>query len=990
MRIKIPKNIKKISFSFILIAFVSASMLYLGSFSKYDTTLINSWVQRIENTFYDVFFKIQSAKNESSKEQNPHIYIVDIDETSLSKFGHYNEWNRQIHAKVVENLSQGGAAAIAFDILFKNADFGEKKARQTLSVLQNIFPENPWEAVFQNIKGAYNDDSILIERVRQSQNVILAASFDDKTAYKHQSEWMPLSDWNRSLELNTFSTLSLEQIDTPNSIEPKDLLDNIFPELASASPYMGVINAYPDYDGVLRRVSMLYQFPNKDLHPRDSSIVYTTMPLSTIIHLFGIQPDQIKVTMGEAIDLGKAFGIIKDSSGFRSTYPHFSFPMFQSLVETLPKLEASSEKSNEFFEVSQKVIAQKDSDGVLNFEIYEGQWVSPRLSQALQIIAKEDPSIKTQNFKLEHGIHLQKKGTEFWILDSLEDEEIKITPHITQSIAFFEKELENLKKGESKYLSTDLTLRYDKIKKEWKSNIAVLTKDVIDELKTFDLTRLLTLKTGEEIRFGNVKKIPIDELARYQIAYHDRYTTDPKLRHFTHLSYYDVALNRLDPAMYQSNIFILGSAATALFDYVSTPHDENFPAILAHATIIENILNDDFLVDISPAFQKLFVLGFILCCVLLGVYTNTYISTLSMLILLSAYSFLGYHYFEKGLYLGFAKPSLAIIFSSLGAMLIRYYIENKEKRFLNSAFKQYISPELIDTMLKNEIMPTLGGEKSYISAYFTDIAHFSSFSEQIGDPVKLVELLNEYLGAMTETLLKHQGTLDKYVGDAIVAFFGAPMPLKNHAQHACETALAMQNTLGKLREKWREEKEKWPPSVSQMRMRIGINSGEIVTGNMGSSMRKNYTMMGDAVNLAARLESIAKSYGVYIFISESTQKLLPQNLFITRSIDNIRVVGKTEPVKAYELLGFKSEDSSQAIEKLVELWEAGRLAYENQNWEQAMEIFKQTLPLEPFLNTEGAITNPSLLYLHRCKEYSIHPPVAPGQEWDKVYTATQK
>ena len=177
-----------------------------------------------------------------------------------------------------------------------------------------------------------------------------------------------------------------------------------------------------------------------------------------------------------------------------------------------------------------------------------------------------------------------------------------------------------------------------------------------------------------------------------------------------------------------------------------------------------------------------------------------------------------------------------------------------------------------------------------------------------------------------------------------------------------------------------------------MHMRIGINSGDIVTGNMGSSMRKNYTMMGDAVNLAARLESLAKSYGVYIFITETTYNLIDKKAFIVRSIDNIRVVGKSESVKTYEIICKSNHPNAHELKTWVSLWEEGRLAYENQEWEKAISIFTETLKEEPHHPDidPGSLTTPSHVYIERCMEYQKNPPVANGEIWDKVYNATHK
>jgi adenylate cyclase len=281
--------------------------------------------------------------------------------------------------------------------------------------------------------------------------------------------------------------------------------------------------------------------------------------------------------------------------------------------------------------------------------------------------------------------------------------------------------------------------------------------------------------------------------------------------------------------------------------------------------------------------------------------------------------------------------------------------------------------------------PKLGGDAGIRTAYFTDIQGFSTFSEKL-TATKLVELLNEYLSVMTDILIEEQGTLDKYEGDAIIAFFGAPMPLPDHATRAVRVALRMQNALGDLRQKWTNEGNKWPKIVHDMRMRIGINSGEIVTGNMGSKLRMNYTMMGDAVNLAARLEESAKQYGIFIQISHFTYELV-KDAFDCREIDTIRVVGKSEPITTYEPLGMKGQ-TPELLQKLQKSFALGLIHYKNQEWDLAIEQFKLSsqLELERFPELSHK-TNPSKIYLARCEHFKLSPP---PNDWDGVYTLTEK
>ena len=1008
MQIKLSKKLKKLLIGFGLTSVLVFLILFLGNVQNPQLDGVRNGAESLEYLFYDMFFKVKTGKTHNLADMNeknalnsnydPNIFIVDIDEPSLAKLGNYNTWDRSIHADVVKNLSNGGASAIGFDILFKNADFGEQKTQQVTTMLNKLSPDTPWDSLGGDIRTFYNYDSMLVSAVKESGNTIVCNIFDSYQSYKHESQWRPLSTAERADEIGYSSTFELSQADSAQNIEPKDLLDNIFPELAHAGAQMGSVNAYPDDDGVVRRVSLLYRFPSPELYSGVESKIYSTMPLMSLLHLFHQKPENVKIKMGQYIDLGKPFGIYRDSSGFyHTTFPQFSYPMFQALHKKIREAAKKPEENSQFIDISSKIIATKNSEGSVTFEIFEGQMLNETLSDALfQIdvsmldsLGEDEEKEITDNITVKRD---EEGAGRFVLTDSEEDEEAVITPYIVNTVKYFADSLQRLPPNKPTHISMDMDIHYDIAKKKWVSNLVILNNDVLTEIINTSEERIHNLQAGMEIRFGKVKQIPIDRWGHYQINYKGRYNTAETERVFQHLSYYDITKNRVDPGLFQGKIFILGSAAPALFDFVTAPHEENYPGVLTHATILQNILNDDFLVTLQERYQQIIVVLLALVCLLVGLYVKSYISIALSFVLMGGYLGIAYHYFEQGLYLGASKQIFAILFTNIIALIIQFYFETKEKRFLGNAFKQYISPELIDEMVNNEIMPTLGGSKSNITAYFTDIASFSTFSEKIGDPSKLVELLNEYLTAMTDTLLENKGTLDKYEGDAIIAFFGAPMPLPNHAQNACDSAVDMQTKLMALRKKWAGEGNKWPKVVHDMHMRIGINSGDIVTGNMGSTMRKNYTMMGDAVNLAARLESAAKQYGAYIQISEDTQKHLDEGRFIYRSLDTIRVIGKSQPVKTFELLAKPGCENEAQLYKLVEIWEQARTAYLAMDWDRAEKLFTECLDYEPHHpdRDPGSKTTPSHVYIKRCEVYKVNPPVAQGETWDGVFTATEK
>ena len=1007
---KNSKNQRKLYFG---VAFSAIAVLLILIFGNRQN---NFTAESAENIFYDQFFKwttevrdTTSTKDgiimESKPYNDPSILIADIDEKSLQKLGHYYEWDRSIHAKVIKNLSEGGAAAIAFDILFKEADFGKRRGEQCRDILTALDPDTSHIALFSQIQSYYNYDSVLVEATRNSGICIVSFLMNNTSYYKNKSDWNPLSTWDRAKEIGFSSTLQLNQVDKPQNIESRQLLDNVFPELSNAGARIGAVNAYPDNDGTIRRISMLYKFPFVKDDKLAPQRIYSTLSLMTILHLFHKDPKDISVKTGEYIDIGKPFGIYRDSVGeYHTTYPNFTYPMFIALRDKMKQIKESGVEKASLVETSSKVTAKRNNDGRIVFDIFidDDQHLDERLSMLLRKLPVNifDKLKDNKSIDLKFGYKMAKSEDDegVYVITNEDDEEIYITPNIIKTIHFYESSYRRIKVGEHKHLSRQMEISYNKSKDEWSASIAFFTNQILRDISKVTDKQISSLTPGEELRFGPHKRIPIGEHGEYLIKYKGRFNrVTPETRTFKHISYYDIFRDTTNLDQYAGKTIILGSSVSALFDIVNGPHEENVPAILVHASIIKNILEDDYLTVLNERHQRYAVILLALISTLIGLYFRSFASLFFTITLAILYTLLAYICFKHNIYIGVSKQLLAIIATNTLAMVVQAYFESKEKKFITSSFKQYISPELIDEMVAGGITPQLGGEESNITAYFTDIQSFSTFSEQIGNPTKLVELLNEYLTAMTEVLTtKNKGTLDKYEGDAIIAFFGAPMKYDDHAKRACDTALDMQSELLKLRKKWHSEEKKWPSVVLNMHMRIGINTGNIVTGNMGSTMRKNYTMMGDEVNLAARLESAAKQYGAYIHICKNTiDQLVEQktnNQYIYRPLDIIRVVGKDEPVETYELLAYANDKDSSKLKKLCKLWEQARAAYLDMQWDKAIELFTQCLAYEPHLpeRDPGSKTCPSQVYIKRCKTYKQNPPASAGEKWDGIFTATEK
>ena len=426
-----------------------------------------------------------------------------------------------------------------------------------------------------------------------------------------------------------------------------------------------------------------------------------------------------------------------------------------------------------------------------------------------------------------------------------------------------------------------------------------------------------------------------------------------------------------------------GLTATGTSDLNPMPFDPRYPMVGLHANALNTILDNKIIHEV-PKIQIALIIGIIGVLLAFGVPAlSAAMGGLVTAIIIGGYAYLSFWLFtNQQVWLDMVGPLSTLLIGYLGITVYNYIQEEKNKNFLKESFGTYVSPELIDQMYESGEEPSLGGEEGYHTAFFTDIQSFSAFSEKL-TASELVALLNQYLTDMTDVLLENNGTLDKYIGDAIVAFYGAPIDVDGHEYWACRTAIEMQDKLAVLRESWQAEGDRWPEIVHNMQNRIGISSGQMVTGNMGSEARMNYTMMGDNVNTAARLESSAKQYGVYIQIADSTYQSVKDKV-VVRDLDNVVVMGKNEPVKVWELISEVGQEPDQ-YKKILPAYHEALDLYKNQEWSKAIEAFKASDALEDMFG--GRKTNPSRIYIPRCEHYLENPP---GDDWDGVWTLTSK
>ena len=471
----------------------------------------------------------------------------------------------------------------------------------------------------------------------------------------------------------------------------------------------------------------------------------------------------------------------------------------------------------------------------------------------------------------------------------------------------------------------------------------------------------------EKIVLGK-RTIPTDRLGFVQLDY------DGKSGTFPTYSFSDVVQGRLSPKIFRDRLVLIGPTARGIGGMALTPTEHaEFPGTEIHANMIDDILYQHFIrrgvheyiTDI--AFILLFSLGAaILFSLLTPLRATVYLSGSLFVYFWFSY-FLFSHY---RMWVADFLPMSTLFVTYAGIVSYRFFFEEGEKKKVRSAFSQYMHPALIAQMLNSPEGLRLGGEEKELTALFADIRGFTTLSEKL-TPAELVELLNEYLTEMTEVIFKNWGTLDKYIGDAIMAFWGAPYPQTDHALRSCRAGLEMISSLQRLQAGWQS---RGLPSVD---IGVGINSGPMLVGNMGSKRRKNFTIMGDSVNLASRLEGINRKFGTHIIISEATF-LQAKEQVVARELDLIQVKGKTQPVKVYELLALAADAPKHA--DLVSRFERGLAAYRGGEWLPAIEIFQQLLVDYP----QDA---PSQVFIERCLNLLARPPEG---VWDGVFVMKDK
>ena len=954
---------------YIVIAFGIAALVAVLSFlDLYDN---------FEHTLLDMRFKSRGMM-----ETRPDIATADIDVRALQTEGKWDPWSREKHIPLVNLAAEHRMDAFIFDVYFIEESERKLEYKVLNSVSDSVLS-------MENVKELFPDpDNDLAKASQRAGNIIFAQSFKPqpkkKEPVKKRSDVM-----ERRLKLleerNLFRTVDRDQY---SSLFDFYDIETVVDTLIKSSAGVYFFQSDPDPDGLQRKYPLVGIYEDR---------IFPSASLAIALKHYGVSFDSVEIVPGHHLsfdipepdehgrekisipinDKGQMqvnwAGNWQDKETGEFDLVHYPYNVLKEFQE--------SEYSNYILAEFKKLVnlsfdgnakaAYKPALGFIDAPKKDilGSVKQVMMMGATEKWIQENPTGTAAEFKrLPPHIFNEIKDNNS-IADAFLDSNRTEAPTLDELII-------------NEKLNYDLGLAdYDFT--TYKQHISDLNEAIKN---SDDENRKILTKTRDVARLTERNFQIISNLAKSGMIDEQRPLTffpNTKKKRLFIGSEEKNTVHNVVPFEFVGKKLYYGLTATGTSDLNPMPFDPRYPMVGLHANALNTILDNKIIHEV-PKIQVTLIIGVIGLLLAFGVPAlSAAMGGLATAVIIGGYAWLSFWLFtNQQVWLDMVGPLSTLLIGYLGITVYNYIQEEKNKNFLKESFGTYVSPELIDQMYESGEEPSLGGEEGYHTAFFTDIQSFSAFSEKL-TASELVALLNQYLTDMTDVLLENNGTLDKYIGDAIVAFYGAPIDVDDHEYWACKTAIEMQDKLAVLRDGWVAEGDRWPEIVHNMQNRIGISSGQMVTGNMGSEARMNYTMMGDNVNTAARLESSAKQYGIYIQIADSTYQSVKDKV-VVRDLDNVVVMGKNEPVKVWELISEVGQEPEQ-YKKILPAYHEALDLYKNQEWSKAIEAFKASDALEDMFG--GRKTNPSRIYIPRCEHYLENPP---GDDWDGVWTLTSK
>ncbi len=886
--------------------------------------------ERAELVSYDWRFNIRNSIF-GLPPMNPNLGTIEIDDQTLEVEGRWQNWTRVEYIDVVRIMGEYGAERIGFDIYYPEPItrlLTEKQIRGLSSIdkqgIEKLLSEADYDARFGRA-------------IEKADNVYLAQYLNVKEEEEEEEgelTYPPLDEEKQGV-------LELIRANSPRLMVPAEesglsKATNFEPPIAvlrEAARGYSYAQTTEDFDGARRRYPVVFQY--KD-------ILFPSIALNIACDHLQVPLSEVKVWPGDHVLLPNARfadGTVKD----------IKIPIDEHGTMNVNWAGRWEETFVRYPHIALRRAAQREDREKLLDKIKELVVADP----ALRRNPRPLPGLMAaQGYDDQRAV---RGALVTWMQAGGIEAVVRKQPDQEASAFWASKGVKEPQEAQ--------LLMYNQIRRN--NRVATLLEENPD-IDLAGLQAAMPQEDGEDLQQSlyfvrqHLVEGKVEDLARPLYFYP-----------------YRSAQGRLiTPDELQGKILFYGQTSTGSTDLSVIPFQGNYPMVGIYSNVLNTILNDAF-ISRTPVWARVALI------LLLGLAMSLAVPRLKVLqgaLLIfglgTVYSVLVIYSFTQGVWLEFIGPMLTIVVGYLALTIYGYIIKEKEKEFVQGAFGHYLSPAVVEQIMENpDMVNQLGGEERIMTAFFSDIASFSTISECL-TPAELVDFINGYLTEMCDIIERYGGTIDKFEGDAIVAFFGAPLYYDDHATRAVMACIDQQNMLVELRKRWNEPGA-IPPRLEELRdrwqgqgrtfaqVRIGITAGPMIVGNMGSRSRTDYTMMGDTVNLAARFESGQKIYGTNIMVNDQIYEQV-KDLVEARQLDLIQVVGKEEPVVAYEVLERKGELSEEMMQVLA-LYNSGMEAYWKYEFNEARALFEEALKIEP---DDG----PSALYADRCEEFAINPP----------------
>ena len=890
--------------------------------------------ERAELVTYDSRFNMRTSVF-GAPPINPNLGTIDIDEESIQHEGRYQDWTRDKYTDVVRLLDRYGARLIGFDIFFLEPStklVSEEQIRSLPRIdagsIDALLARSDYDEMFRRAIGDAGN-------VYLGQTLVVAHGEEDGAGMERSS----LSQDQRAA-LDTIRARSPRLMVDPKTSELRQAFDFSPPvrALREAARGFAYAQTVPDVDGARRRYPLVYQYED---------VVFPSMALAMACDILQVPITAVEVWPGDCVRLPGAHmadGSVRDlevpiddfgnmhvnwTGRFRDTfnhYPHMALRRAsaradrQALLDDIKRFVADDPSLNEPKRLVGPVLRAGYKDRDVIFEVFRVWAQIVGIDAALTA----NPDLTGQSFWKSNGVDVPDQNQEMLF------DQLRLTRLVAERLV---------------------------------ADPEIASADLVAALPEHDP---VLVRQSEEFVRGILIDGAVPSTARPLFFFpYERY--EARDGHSAFISPADVA----------GKVLFYGLTAPGTHDINVTPVQGNYPMVGIYPNVLSTILEGQFIRRMPPWSDALLILalGVLLSLVIPGLRVLT--GAVLVLCLVVFYTLVVFFTFtHAGLRLEFVAPLTTLIAGYLALTIYGYVIKEKEKEFVQGAFGHYLSPAVVDQIMTNpDMVNQLGGEERVMTAFFSDIASFTTISESF-QPAGLVAFINSYLSEMCDIIEEYGGTIDKFEGDAIVGFFGAPVYYDDHAVRGCLACVDQQRRMIEVRERWARDTN-LPQALQQLRaewegagrvfchVRMGLTAGPMVVGNMGSKTRNDYTMMGDTVNLAARFESGQKIYGTGIMVNDAIYEAVKDQVE-TRRLDVILVVGKEEPVTAYEVLDRKGQ-LSQTKADVLALFQEGLDLYDRFEFSQAHKVFLRAAELDP---SDG----PSELYADRCEDFAENPP----------------